>query len=228
MSEDRELLAAWRAGDLRAGEALFDRHIASIHRFFKNKLGDTDAIEDLVQRTFMACVEGRDRFREDSSFRSYLFGIAHNLLCDHFRERRRGRRALDFEALSAVDLGVGPLTVIGQRREVRLLLEALRRIPLRFQVVLELSYWEDMTSFEIADVLGLPAATARSRLRRARELLGDEIAALAGSAELRESTTANLDRWAEELRVGWLRDGDGDDDDAKKKRALRGRPRRRK
>jgi RNA polymerase sigma-70 factor (ECF subfamily) len=228
VSDDRELLATWRAGDLRAGEALFDRHIASIHRFFKNKLGDTDAIEDLVQRTFMACVEGRDRFREDASFRSYLFGIAHNLLCDHFRERRRGRRALDFEALSAVDLGVGPLTVIGQRREIRLLLEALRRIPLRFQVVLELSYWEDMTSFEIADVLGLPAATARSRLRRARELLGEEIAGLAGSAELRESTTANLDRWAEELRGGWLRDDDDDDDGEDDDRRPRGRTRRRK
>ncbi len=204
MSDDRQLLIAWRAGDLRSGEALFDRHIASIHRFFKNKLGDTDASEDLVQRAFMACVEGRDRFREDSSFRSYLFGIAHNLLCDYFRERQRGKRAVDFEALSAVDLGVGPLTVLGQRREVRLLLEALRRIPLRFQVVLELSYWEEMSSAEISEILGLPAATARSRLRRARELLGQEIAALAGSAELRESTTANLDRWAQELRGGWL------------------------
>lgn len=204
VSDDRQLLAAWRAGDLRAGEALFDRHIASIHRFFKNKLGDNDATEDLVQRVFMACVEGRDRFRGDSSFRSYLFGIAHNLLCDHFRERQRGRRPLDFEALSAVDLGVGPLTVLGQRREKRLLLSALRQIPLRFQVVLELSYWEDVSSFEIAEILGLPAATVRSRLRRARELLGRQIAAMAGSTELRESTTANLDRWARELRSGWL------------------------
>ncbi|MCB9751370.1 MAG: sigma-70 family RNA polymerase sigma factor [Myxococcales bacterium] len=206
MSDDGVLLAAWRSGDLRAGEALFDRHIASIHRFFKNKLGDDDAIEDLVQRTFLACVEGRDRFRGDASFRSYLFGVAHNLLCDHFRARQRGRRPIDFEALSAVDLGVGPLTVIKQRREHRLLLEALRRIPLRFQVVLELSYWEGMSSFEIAHVLGVPAGTTRSRLRRARALLGDEIAALASSAELRESTTANLERWAEELRDGWLRD----------------------
>ncbi|HFE44756.1 MAG TPA: RNA polymerase sigma factor [Nannocystis exedens] len=211
MSDDRELLAAWRAGDLRAGEVLFDRHIASIHRFFKNKLGDTDATEDLVQRAFMACVEGRDRFRGDSSFRSYLFGIAHNLLCDHFRERQRGRRPLDFEALSAVDLGVGPLTVLGQRREIRLLLSALRRIPLRFQVVLELSYWEEMSSFEIAEILGYPAATVRSRLRRARELLGQQIAGMAGSAELRASTTANLDRWARELRCGWL-DIDGSKD----------------
>ncbi len=205
MRDDSELLAGWRSGDLRAGEALFDRHIASIHRFFKNKLGDNDAIQDLVQRTFLACVEGRDRFRGDASFRSYLFGIAHNLLCDHFRARQRGRRPIDFEALSAVDLGVGPLTILGQRREHRLLLQALRRIPLRFQVVLELSYWEGMTSFEVARVLGFPAGTARSRLRRARELLGEELAALTSDAALRESTTANLDRWAEELRDGWLR-----------------------
>ncbi len=205
MRDDAELLAGWRSGDLRAGEALFDRHIASIHRFFKNKLGDNDAIQDLVQRTFLACVEGRDRFRGDASFRSYLFGIAHNLLCDHFRSRQRGQQPIDFEALSAVDLGVGPLTILGQRREHRLLLQALRRIPLRFQVVLELSYWEGMSSFEIARVLGFPAGTARSRLRRARALLGEELATLTSNVELRESTTANLDRWAEELRDGWLR-----------------------
>lgn len=204
MADDRELLRAWRGGDLRSGEALFDRHIVSVHRFFKNKLGDVDAIEDLVQRTFMGCVEGLGRFREDASFRTYLFAIAHNLLCEHFRERQRGQRAVDVEGLSVADLGAGALTVLGQRHELRLLLGALRRIPLRFQVVLELAYWEEMTSQEIAEILGLPAATARSRLRRARELLTDEVAALAASPELRERTTANLDRWAQELRDEWL------------------------
>lgn len=203
MADDHELLQRWRAGERRAGEELFDRHIAAVHRFFKNKLGDTDAVEDLVQRTFMALCEGHTRLRADASFRAYLFGVAHNLLCVHFRRRGRDPAALDFDVVSLDELSPGMLTILGQRRESRLLLQAMRRIPLRFQVVLELHYWEELSSAEIAEVLGLPAATARTRLRRARELVGEAIVALAESPELGQSTTADLDRWARELREAW-------------------------
>src|SRR5690606_27370383 len=84
---DLELLDAWRRGDGRSGELLFRRYFAQLNRFFRNKT-DTGA-EDLIQTTFLACVEGRDRFRESSSFRTYLFGIAHNVLCAHYRRVAR-------------------------------------------------------------------------------------------------------------------------------------------
>ena len=48
-----------------------------------------EGTDDLVQRTFLVCVEGRDRLRDDASFRSWLFGIAHNLLRKHFDARAR-------------------------------------------------------------------------------------------------------------------------------------------
>ena len=55
-------------------------------------------LEDLVQQTFMACVEGRERFRNDSTFRTYLFGVAHNVLRSHLRKRRREGERFDFGA----------------------------------------------------------------------------------------------------------------------------------
>jgi RNA polymerase sigma factor (sigma-70 family) len=185
---DPELLDAWRGGDLSAGDELFNRHFGAIHRFFRNKV--SDGLEDLVQQTFMACVEGRERFRNDSTFRTYLFGVANN----------REPEALDFGKSSAVDVGAGPSTVVGKRREERLLLEALRNIPLDSQIVLELYYWEEMSASQTAAVLGVPEGTVRGRVRRAKELLKKELGKLARSPQELETTVGNLERWAAALR----------------------------
>lgn len=194
---DAELLEAWRGGDKTAGSALFAQHFEAIHRFFVNKV-DRD-VEDLVQRTFVACVEARDRFAGRSSFRTFLFGIANNIL----RERYRGRRkeAVDFNRDSVADLGAGPSTVLAEKREERVLLEALRRIPLDLQVVLELYYWERLTGPQLGEVLAIPENTARSRVRRGKELVAAEIAKLDATREILESTAANLDQWAGSVRA---------------------------
>lgn len=209
MPTDLELLDAWRKGDLAAGDALFNRHFAAIHRFYRNKVND-DGLEDLVQQTFMALVEGRERFRNDSTFRTYLFGVAHNLLRDHYRAQRKEPEALDFGKTSAEDAGAGPSTVLGRRREERLLLEALRRIPVDSQTVLELYYWEEMSASQIAEVFKVPEGTVRGRVRRAKQLLRDQIAKLAKSPQELETTVGNLDRWAAGLREQMAGDGDGD------------------
>ena len=196
--DDFELLDAWRHGDLSAGDALFNRHFAAIHRFFRNKV--SDGLEDLVQQTFMALVEGRERFRNDSSLRTYLFGVANNVLRDHYRAQRKEPEALDFGKSSAVDAGAGPSTVLGKRREERLLLEALRRIPLDSQIILELYYWEEMSASMIAEVLDVPEGTVRGRVRRAKQLLREQLAKVAKSPQELETTMGNLDRWAAGLR----------------------------
>lgn len=198
MPSDLELLDAWRNGDLSAGDQLFNRHFTAIHRFFRNKVGD--GLEDLVQQTFMACVEGRERFRSDSTFRTYLFGVANNLLRDHYRAQVREPEAFDFGKSSAVDVGAGPSTVVSKRREERLLLEGLRKIPIDSQSVLELYYWEEMSASQIAEILGIPEGTVRGRVKRAKDLLRRELARLARSQQELETTVGNLERWAAALR----------------------------
>lgn len=195
---DIELLEAWRGGDLQAGDALFNRHFAAIHRFFRNKVGD-DALEDLVQQSFMACVEGRERFRHDSSFRTYLFGAAHNLLREHYRKRRKAD-VLDFAESSLEDVGVGPNTLVGRRKEQRLLLEALRKIPIDSQIVLELYYWEELSASQTARVLGVPEGTVRGRVRKAKDLLRKKLTVLARAPADLHSTIHGLDEWAASLR----------------------------
>ena len=198
MASDQKLLHAWRAGDRRAGSELFARHFDGVYRFFLNKVDG--GVEDLVQRTFVACVEGRDRFREEASFRTYLFAIAHNLLKVHLRTTARSRRQ-DFERDSLVDLGAGPPTIVGACEEERLVVHALRKIPIESQVLLELFYWEDLGVADIAVAMDVPVGTAATRLRRARQLLEAEMVALAGDAALRDAVAGGFETWARALRA---------------------------
>jgi RNA polymerase sigma-70 factor (ECF subfamily) len=195
MTSDLDLLTAWRAGDVDAGGVLFERHFPPVYGFFRNKT--SGAVDDLVQKTFMACVEGRDRVSA-SSFRAYLFGVARNVLYGEFRNRRK-QEAVDFGVSSVHDLDPGPSTAVGKKEEHRLLLRALRRIPLNYQVALELYYIEGLRGPELAEILDVPLPTVRSRIRRGLEQVKKEIERLASSPSLAESTAGGLESWAAEL-----------------------------
>jgi len=200
LSEDLELLHRWRAGEEQAGTELFRRHIDSVRRFFRNKVSDD--VEDLVQRTFLGCVEGRDRFRGESSFRTYLFGVARNVLSNHIRSRIRRDEHLVTESTSASTFDTSPSAsmVVAKRREQRVMLEALRRIPLDFQIALELYYWENLSARELGEVLDIPEGTARSRIRRGKVLLEMELEKLGAVTTELVATRTTLDKWARDLR----------------------------
>lgn len=198
VATDLDLLEAWRGGDREAGSKLFERHFDSICRFFANKV-DRD-VDDLVQRTFTACVEGKERFRGASSFRTYLFGVAHNVLRSQLRKRKREGDRFDLGLTSVFDMGLSPGAMIAKHKEQQLTLQALRRIPLDHQVVLELYYWEEMTAGELAEVLEMPEGTVRGRIRRAKALLEEQLGVLAENDAQLTSTLSNLESWARSLR----------------------------
>lgn len=200
MDGDFELLQAWQAGDDRAGEQLFRRHYKTVLRFFHNKAGAH--AHDLVQRAFLGCLEARERIREGASFRAFLFGVARNVLYDHYRLARRDREHLDFETVSAEDLRPSPSSVIAQAREVELLMRALRKVPLEAQTILEMYYWEGMGAREIGEVLDMPEPTVRTKIRRARLRLEQEIAASSAAPALKQSTVEGLETWAKRIRDG--------------------------
>lgn len=194
---DQALLHAWREGDREAGSRLFQRHFRTVHRFFVNKLsGDVD---DLLQRTFLACTSAKDRFQGRSSVRTYLLAIANNVLLEEYR-RRAGKRGVDFDVESAEALAPGPSTQLRAKREYRVLLEALRRLPVKYQIVLELYYWEGLSAPAIGDVLGLSPNTVHGRIRLARPILRRELRRLNASTAVLESTDEDLDKWANGVR----------------------------
>lgn len=173
---DSELLAAWRAGDREAGDRLFERHYRSILRFFANKAGPD--CEDLIQATFLGCLEGIDRFRGDSSFRTLLFAIAWNKLRKHNLDRGRAHAPLhpvdEPPHTSAPTFG----TMFAARQEQDLLRVAMLRLPVDTQAMLELYYWEAMPVKEIATVLERTVGAVKTRMKRGREQLERECKAL--------------------------------------------------
>lgn len=197
-TDEPALLAAWRAGDVQAGQALFRRHYTGLTRFFRSKAGD--AAFELTQATFLACVEGRGTIRTASSFPAYLYGVARNILYDHYRGKSRARETLEFAEVSCEDLSPGLAGVQAREQELDLLLRAMRKLPLNAQILLELYYWEKLTAKEIGEVLGIPEGTVRTRIRDAKQHVEANVARLARSPELAQSTVMGFDTWAERLR----------------------------
>jgi RNA polymerase sigma-70 factor (ECF subfamily) len=180
---DLELFERWRRGDTRAGSSLVRRHFDALHRFFASKA--QGQVEDLVQQTFVACVEAKDAFRGESSFRAYLFGLARLQLYTYYRKNHRNR-SFDFTSTSVKDMGMSPTAVLAQREDERLLSLALQQVPVDQQIALELTYWEGLSAPEVARVLSIPENTVYSRLRRAKEHLKKALETLADQASQRQ------------------------------------------
>ncbi|MCR9163225.1 MAG: RNA polymerase sigma factor [Nannocystaceae bacterium] len=195
--DDRALLRAWADGEQSAGETLVARHVATVHRFFHNKIAD--AAPELSQRTFLACLEAADRFEGRSSFRTWLLGIAHRQLLRYLRAQHRDAIELDVEEQSIkVLLGrapTSPTVRLARHDEHQALLAALRALPVQMQILLELRYWEGLTVPAVAEVLELAEGTAASRLHRARARLRDMLEDELGR-EQAETTIRGLAGWA--------------------------------
>jgi RNA polymerase sigma factor (sigma-70 family) len=203
-SSDHQLLLTWRSGDRRAGGELFDRHFATVRRFFINKACTESEVEELIQRTFAAAVESAERFRGDASFKTWLLAIARNVLREWIRETLRDAvDGAEVDEFCSERRGPGLSTGLDVQREQQLLLVALRRLPIESQLLLELFYWEELSAGELAVVLGVPEGTVRTRLRKAKLDLRGTIDQLARTKTELESVASGLDGWARGLRAAF-------------------------
>lgn len=187
---DDELLAAWRAGRLEAGEALIERHYAAVYRFFFIKV-PADACEDLAQQTFEVLCRRRDAFRGEGSFRAFLFGVARFVLIAWARRRRRFEPAEDS---LLPDAGLPSLAgMLADEQMVRVVATALRTLPIDDQILIELKDWESLTQAELAAMFGVPQPTVARRLQRARGRLRAAVERLVADPELRDRSLRGLD-----------------------------------
>jgi RNA polymerase sigma-70 factor (ECF subfamily) len=175
---------------------LVERHFNALYAFLRSRaLGP---VEDLMQQTLLACVEGRARFRGESSFRTYLLQIArYQLYADYRRATHCG--AYDFDEIAARESSVCSRLV--RKQDERLLLRALRRLPPMFQVVLKLSFFDDLSGPEIAAALQIPEATVRSRLRRGLDHVRAQVRELSSDADSLRETASELESWAARIEA---------------------------
>lgn len=189
--DDMTLLLRWRDGDTDAGQLLVRRHFDAVYGFFQTKCAAQ--ADDLAQTTFMACVQAKDRFRGDSSFRTYLFSIARNQLYTALQAAHRTATKVDFEVSSIADLVSTPATKLARVEEHRLVVQTLQRLPVEQQVLLEMHYWQELEISQLSEIFGINVAAIRQRLHRARvalqELLVREL------PDQRGEIVERMDRW---------------------------------
>jgi RNA polymerase sigma-70 factor (ECF subfamily) len=160
--------------DPEAFAELFQRHAGEIGRYVARRIG-LGAAEDIVAETFLVAFRRResyDRGRTDA--RPWLYGIATNVMRRHRRDEVRALRALERTGIDPVLAESFADQVNGQVAAAatsRLLAPVLARLDAGQRDVLLLTAWAGLTIDEIAEVLGIPHGTARSRLNRARTKL---------------------------------------------------------
>lgn len=198
--DDREFLEAWRAGERKAADRLLLRHYDLVRRTIRTKTPEP-VVDDLTQRVFTALIERRDQIREGASVRAYLLTITRRVIANYYcRRKDRPIADEDLDQHSVADLGAGPFTLRLAHQESRLLVEALRELPLRYQFVLELYYWEDFSGPELAQALECTEAAVRGKIRRAKEQLTRRLSRLTRDRHELVDTITDLDAWAQQLR----------------------------
>jgi len=177
VERDHVLVACMAAGDDEALAELFDRYGGFVCGVARRVLGSADAAEDVAQEVFTALWRHPERFVPDrGSLRAYLGVQAHRRAVDalrsesrrHDRERRQLGRTDGSEA-DTQDSVVLTEVVRG----------AINRLPLDQRRAVELAFWEGRTHQEVAEVLGIPCGTAKSRLRLAHAKLSEWLASVA-------------------------------------------------
>ena len=198
MADDQALWTAWAGGDRAAGQELYLRHCAVVSRVFVDKL-KVSSVDDMVQKTFLKALEQAGQ-GEVRSVRAYLVAIARNLLLDAFRSAAGPRGRVDPMTQTLQDFEHSLAGAVARAREKHALLLALRRIPVATQLLLELFYWEGMSGEELAEAFAVPEGTIRSRLRRARVALREQMAEVSDDELESMSKRPDFAAWAQALR----------------------------
>ncbi len=152
-----------QSGDETALAILMDRWKAPLFGFLNRRAGP-DAADDLFQETWIRVVRARARFDPHRKFSTWMFQIANNLCRDLARRRSVRFRALDEGRNQAEMRGHAQPEPVGLKRDMQRRLDAL---PGRQREVLVLRYFHDLGEREIAEVLGIPRGTVKSRLHAA-------------------------------------------------------------
>jgi len=171
---DEELLGRIAEGDRAALRLLFDRHADWLTLRLARRCGDPGLVDEAVSDTFLAAWRSARRYRGRGAVGAWLWGIAVRRLVDRIRRQPRGEqlvadvlvRSTAPSAEDAVLLGVEHGDLGG----------ALRRLSPELRTVVQATLLDGLTMREAGRLLGLPTGTVKSRLRRARQQLREELA----------------------------------------------------
>ncbi len=187
--------AMWRvqhADDHAAFALLVERWEEPVQRLCARMTGDLHRAEDLAQEAFSRVFARRRDYRPAAKFSTWLWRIAINLCHDELRRRqRRPEQSLDDETETGAESGtvafpgnaVSPSEAVEQLERAEIVRRALQRLPASYREVVVLRHYEGLKSHEIAEVLGIPEGTVKSRLSEALDRLGGTLTRMGAGPE---------------------------------------------
>jgi len=182
-ASDEALFEQYRGGDRKAFRTLIERHQPELLRFLVRLVGEQAGAEDVFQDAFLQIHLSADTFDATRRFRPWLFTIAANKARDHLRKKGR-RRTLELSAPVDRDRGDGegsagafvdlmevrvpaPDEALDNEETNRQVQRALDGLPFILREILLLAYFQRISYAQIADELGMPLGTVKSRLHAA-------------------------------------------------------------
>ncbi|MFC1529236.1 RNA polymerase sigma factor [Gemmatimonadota bacterium] len=164
--DDREFVLRAQQGDRSAFDVLVDLHHEPITHFIFRYFSDVDDIQDAVQEVFIRAFSNLKQFDPSvGEFRSWLFKIASNTSISEIR-RRKTRRNYDQQEILAEEESRRRIDTPDEDHMTGSLVQTvIQQLPPKERLVLILHYYHNMTQQEMAEELGIPLGTIKSRMR---------------------------------------------------------------
>jgi len=167
---DEELVDAFQGGDLAAFDALVYRWDRKIQAAIYRIMGTEEEARDICQEAFLRAYRALGSFKREARFSSWVYQIALNLCRDRMR-RNRGRTVVSLDELEEAGNGLmqkgpTPLELVEAGDVSRAVASAVAALPAEQREVIVLKEYQDLTFVEIAEILGVPLSTVKTRLYR--------------------------------------------------------------
>jgi RNA polymerase sigma-70 factor, ECF subfamily len=167
-----ELVERCLTGDQTAWEQIVRQHWRKVFNLAYKFVGRHDEAEDLTQDIFLKIFKALHTFDRRANFQTWLISISRNLCIDHYRSVRKERetmaRDVDASELSPVSRERGPEGQLEQVKLKQQIQAALGELPAALRQAVQLRDLQELSYQEIADQLGLPEGTVKSRINRGR------------------------------------------------------------
>jgi len=171
-SSDVILVNRIAAGDKLAMHALFARHRTSIYRWLLRFVGSEALAEDLLSEVFLDVWRQADRFEGRSSVSTWLMSIARHKALSARRVRTEDELTEEIEAAIA-DTSDDPEAALQEKDRGELLRQALTHLSHEHREIIDLVYYHERSIAECAEIVGIPAATVKTRMFYARRKLAE-------------------------------------------------------
>lgn len=184
---EQELLIRCQAGDNQAFAAILAKYQTPVYNLAWRILQDVEEAKDATQDIFIRIYQALPAYRFEARFSTWLYRIATNLCLDRLRQRRKSP-LISWEPtiLKAMRDESGkndPEQSLIKRETQQLVQQAIRELPPKYRTVIALTYLQEFSYREIADIMGVSVRTVETQIYRAKAILRSRLSRLTRGGE---------------------------------------------